>query len=894
MMHAPVAHSPAPHHPAPTSGGRLVTSTGRALPLLGTSLTADAAGGVARVTVEQRFHNPYAEPLAVTYTLPLPADGAVSGFSFRVGARRVIGEVDRKRAARERYEQALVEGKSAALLEQDRSSLFTQEIGNIPPGEEVLIEVSVDQRLRWLDEGAWEWRFPTVAAPRYLGEPGRVADAERVTQDVASAGTPARFSLSCVVRDVIAAGRRAESPSHAIDTSPAGSGVRLELRDAGGARLDRDVVLRWAVATPKVGLTLAQGAPRLGRGFGLCTIVPPSIEAGYEVVPRDVIVLLDTSGSMAGEPLAQAVRVVSAIVDTLREQDQLELVEFSSAARRWRAHPARATASMRADAIRWLKALRASGSTEMRAAIVDALSAARPEAQRQVVLVTDGLIGFESQVVQAICDRLPTSSRLHTVGVGSAVNRSLTGPAARAGHGVEVVLGLGEDPERAAARVVARTTAPLLVDLVVEGSALLEHAPSRLPDLFAGSPALVSVALRPEGGALVVRGRTHSGSWEQRVRVAPSTEGSGSPTVTALFGREQVEDLEMRLAAGDDARDIDRAIERAGIDFQISTRLTSWIAVSQEQTVDPGDPLRRERMPQELPHGMSAEGLGLRAARASIPAPAAMAAGIAFDLGAPAGAAPQRESRRLADGGRPKSMETWGRRPSAPMPRPGGMPPPAAAPMSLDEGSLDDMMQAPQGGSSDAFFGAPPPPPQSLSAPSVPSAPAASEPAAPRRGVLGALRDLVGGLIGKEREAPAPEEREEASAKAETPKAKKAESASSGAAKPVVVGPQGQLLRAGRVLRGRVVLQANQVLVVELSVEGAPLTWSPAGEAVVTLADGRTLTLTVVAARSTRAGSVVASGASARLTLALPDEAALDVAAIEIALGGDRVIIQLR
>ena len=815
MMHAPSAYSPVSHTqmdtPSTSPGGRLVSSTGRSLPLRGTSLTADAAGGVARVIVEQRFHNPHAEPLAVTYTLPLPADGAVSGFSFSIGARRVVGEIDRKQAARERYEQALVEGRSAALLEQDRSSLFTQEIGNIPPGEEVVVEVSVDQRLRWLDEGAWEWRFPTVAAPRYLGEPGRVPDAGRVSQDVADTALPTRFSLSCVVRDVMSPGRRPESPSHAIDASPTGSGLRLELRDHGGARLDRDVVLRWAVATPRVGLTLAVGQPRLGRGYGLCTIVPPSVEGAFGAVPRDVIVLLDTSGSMSGEPLAQAVRVVSAIVDTLREQDQLELIEFSSAARRWKAHPARATATARQEAIDWLRALRASGSTEMREAIVDALSGVRPGAQRQGVLVTDGLIGFESQVVQAICDRLPRSARLHTVGVGSAVNRSLTGPAARAGRGLEVVLGLGEDPERAASRIVARTTAPLLVDLVVEGSALLEHAPSRLPDLFAGAPALVGVALRPEGGELVVRGRTAEGSWEQRVRVAPSAEGSGSATVTALFGRETVEDLEMQLAAGGYARDLDRAIERLGIDFQISTRLTSWIAVSQEQTVDPGDPLRRVRMPQALPHGMSAEGMGLRPASAPMPVYASAA---------------------------PSAPNSYG---AASAVRGG----------SADEG-LEEMMRVAESHWAPAPAMAPPPPPQGMSP--RPSSPTASElpPPAPQRqakgrGFLGKLKDLFVG--GDEKPA--------------------------------------------RILRGRVVLQAKLALVVEIFTDDAPFTWTPAGEATLTLADGSTLTLTVVVTRSTRAGTAVTPGARARLTLALPDDAPLDVRSIIIVLGGDTVLIEL-
>ena len=343
-------------------------------------------------------------------------------------------------------------------------------------------------------------------------------------------------------------------------------------------------------------------------------MVPPEAGAGYRPVSRDLIVLVDTSGSMSGEPLAQAARVVAAVIETLGDEDRIELIEFGSAPVRWRAGATAATRAAKREAIDWVKGLRASGATEMRTAIVEALRTVRQGAQRQVILVTDGQIGFERQVVEEICDRLPLSSRLHTVGVGSAVNRSLTGPAARAGHGVEVVIGLGEDPEKAAQRLAARTGTPLLVDLSIEGSALIEHAPSRLPDLFGKAPALLGLALRPEGGEIVLRGRTPEGGWEQRIAVEPVAEGTGNEAIAALFGREKVEDLEMRLAAGGGAQEIDREVERVGVEHQISTRLTSWIAVSEERTVDPTDPRRSVRQPHELPFGMSAEGLGLRAA----------------------------------------------------------------------------------------------------------------------------------------------------------------------------------------------------------------------------------------------------------------------------------------
>jgi Ca-activated chloride channel family protein len=195
--------------------------------------------------------------------------------------------------------------------------------------------------------------------------------------------------------------------------------------------------------------------------------------------------------------------------------------------------------------------------------------------------------------------------------VGSSVNRSLTAPAARAGRGIEIVVGLGEDPERAAQKLKARTETPLVVGVTAEGSALLGTAPARLPDLFADSPVLLSARVRPEGGSIVLRGRTDERAWEERIEIAP--HGRGRAGVARLYGREAVEDAEMRLGAGQPRETIDREIEQLGLAYRIATRLTSWVAVDAEVSVDPTKPTRRERVPQALPHGLSVEGLGLRA-----------------------------------------------------------------------------------------------------------------------------------------------------------------------------------------------------------------------------------------------------------------------------------------
>ncbi|MCA9707691.1 MAG: VWA domain-containing protein [Myxococcales bacterium] len=468
----------------PSCGGTLVALGGRVLPLRRADLRVRARGGIARTVLEQCFVNPHAEPLRVTYQLPLPADGAVSGFRFRIDDLVIVGEVDRRSRARERFERALVEGHTAALVEQERSSLFTQEVGNIPPGEEVVVEVTLDQPLAWLADGAWEWRFPLAVAPRYLGAAGRVPDAPRVAVAVADRPRPVAMSLQLRIDEALAQGGVPGSPSHALSLTREAEACTVGLADP-GAGLDRDVVVRWPVAAPTVGLQIDVARPARGRetsadAFGLVTLVPPRVAP--VAVPRDLIVLLDTSGSMGGEPLAQAQRIACALIDGLGERDRLELIEFSTAPRRFARKPLPATLRTRAKARRWVQQLRASGGTEMRTGIQAALEGLRPEAQRQIVLVTDGHIGFEHEVLRELAERLPRGSRVHTVGVGSAVNRSLTEAAARAGRGLEVVLGIGEDPEPATRRLLARTEAPLVVDLELHGSALLEHAPAHLPD----------------------------------------------------------------------------------------------------------------------------------------------------------------------------------------------------------------------------------------------------------------------------------------------------------------------------------------------------------------------------------------------------------------------------
>ncbi len=262
---------------------QILTPDGRSLPLVSAKLRVDAGGGLARVVLEQTFENPFPETLRVTYKMPLPIDGAVSGYAFRIGTRTITGKVDRKESARARFEEAIVQGRTAALLEQNKADIFTQEIGNLPAGATIVAEITIDQRLAWKPEGEWELRFPTVIGPRYIGAHVAPADAQASHVELADGGVRARVHLELRIADAITEGKRAESPSHRLQARADGV---IELLETAGGKLDRDLVVRWPVATLDVGLALSvarpEGSSANGRNaYALLSIVPP--RAGREL-----------------------------------------------------------------------------------------------------------------------------------------------------------------------------------------------------------------------------------------------------------------------------------------------------------------------------------------------------------------------------------------------------------------------------------------------------------------------------------------------------------------------------------------------------------------------------------------------------------------------------------
>jgi Ca-activated chloride channel family protein len=601
--------------------GGLVSVDGRTYPLKSARLEARAEGGVAVTAFTQTYENPYSEPLEVLYTLPLPADGAVIGYTIRLGSRVIRGEVRPRQEAQEQYRKALLEGRTAALLEQNRADTFAQMLGCLPPGDTAQVEIQVLQRLAFLPAegpvpGRWEYRFPTVVGVRYEGEPGHVPDAGRLDTDRAAEGTPVRLDASLVISDGPAGSLAPACPGREIDLEKCDGGVRVLLREQ--MRLDRDLVIRWSATQDAVGMRVVEGRglPCDDGRYLLVTLTPPAtVGIG---IPRDLTLLVDASGSMSGNPFARAKIVVQELLRSLDPGDRFEILVFASDVRRLVSQPLAATPENIRQALEALERVRAGGCTEMTRALIEALTPLRPESQRQVVLLSDGYIGFEAEVIGEVLRRLGRGARLHTVGIGSAPNRTLTRGCARAGRGIEVLVGDDDDARAACRRLLQATVRPVLTDLTVSGAVLAGLAPKHPQDVLQGQPLILLAEIAGGGGRLVITGQQAGlhGVWERRLEI-PAVEGPAPLARTALpigalFGREAIEDMELQVSAGDKNRALDLEVERLGMRHGIASRRTSLIAVSEDPTVDPRDPRRRQCLPVEVPAEVSAEGAGLR------------------------------------------------------------------------------------------------------------------------------------------------------------------------------------------------------------------------------------------------------------------------------------------
>jgi Ca-activated chloride channel homolog len=625
--------------------GAIATELGN-LPLQAVDVDATLTGLVARVVLTQTFGNRFDRPLEASYIFPLPDRAAVTGFRMEVGERVVEGVLKERGQARADYDTAVREGRRASIAEEERPGVFTMRVGNLLPGERVTVRLVMTGPLPW-DEGEATFRFPLVVAPRYIpgspleGEPvgqgtepdtGAVPDASRISPPVLLPGFPNPVDLSIKVRidpAGLEVGAVRSSLHAAVEES--GDGVRT-VRVRPGERADRDFVLRLetgseAVATAVAAARDAEG----GQGTFALTLLPP-VGAEAAVPPRDLVFVLDRSGSMAGWKMVAARRAVARMVDSLTGRDRFALLAFDNLIEtppepgdaegleggRPAGEPRLRVADdhARFQAVEYLSRLEARGGTEMAGPLARALDLLTGQAagapagpgrrDPALVLVTDGQVGNEDQILRLLAPRLG-GVRVYTVGVDTAVNEGFLKRLAGLGGGACELVESEDRLDAVMDRVHRRIGTPVLTDLELEPAGLDVDpgslAPRRLPALFAGSPLVVGGRFKgAPDGAVTVRGRDAAGRpWSATV---PATGGDAS-SLTATWARAHLRDLEDRYASEPTPdRELERRIVETSLRFGVLCRFTAFVAAD-VQVVNEGGVVHRVLQPVEAPAGWS-------------------------------------------------------------------------------------------------------------------------------------------------------------------------------------------------------------------------------------------------------------------------------------------------
>ncbi|MFI1990232.1 VIT domain-containing protein [Actinoplanes sp. NPDC020271] len=597
----------------PESGfGSMRTGSGN-LPLDRLDVRATINGLVARTEVTAEFVNGHDTALEATYVFPLPDRAAVTGLTMTADDRTVTAELQERGAAREHYDEAITAGQRASIAEEERPDVFTMRAGNILPGERVVVRLSLVGPLPY-EDGAATFRFPLVVAPRYIpgtmlagpaagdgqaADTDAVPDASRISPPVLLPGFPNPLRLSIGVT-VDPAGLELGEVRSSLHTVTEEDGT---LRIAPGERADRDFVLRLAYG-PGSQTAIAVPDGEGGEGTYQLVVLPPAETAPPR--PKDVVLLLDRSGSMGGWKMVAARRAAARVIDTLTSADRFAVLTFDHQVERpdgLESGLSEATDRHRYRAVEHLARADARGGTELLTPLTAGLGllADSTGRDRVLVLVTDGQVGNEDQIVHEVTP-LIGGTRLHTIGIDRAVNAGFLGRLAALGAGRAELVESEDRLDEAMEHIHRRIGAPLVTGLSIagEGFAPLDgtRSPQRLPGLYPGVPLVITGRYSGAvAGSLTVTGRTRD---DQDFRATVAVQERAEQAIVKQWARARLRDLEDAYAAGDLA--LEPQIVDTSLRFGVLCRFTAYVAVD-ERVVNEGGKVRKVTQPVEMPSG---------------------------------------------------------------------------------------------------------------------------------------------------------------------------------------------------------------------------------------------------------------------------------------------------
>lgn len=593
-------------------------------PSLKTDVTADIQGDLAAVTVVQTFINPTSQPLNATYLFPLNKDAAVHAMQMQVADEIIEARIAKFADARKTFETAKNEGKAAALLEQKRPNMFTQNVANLMPGVPIVVTLKYVQTVPRVD-GAYELVVPLVVGPRYhpIQRPNVVARAAGIPIADDAGSTPAapaangvwRFSPAPAYPPVngltapptavdedrvslkvnLTAGVAIEdvtSTTHAIRATGDSNSKTRSLTLAGGRTIDnRDFIVRYTLAGTAIQAGLLAHKDETGGTLSLL-IEPPAVSDAATVTPREMIFILDTSGSMNGEPIEASKSFMAQALRMLRSDDYFRIIRFSSSASELSAGPIPATPANLRAAVSFVNDLQANGGTEVLAGLRLAFNnQPLPGTHRMLVFLSDGYVSNEAEILNLVAAGIG-NAHTYVLGVGTGVNRYLLAEMAHQGRGFMRIIDPTEKSEEAAVAFAKRLDATLMTDLTIDWGdlAVADVTPAKLPDLFAGNSLRVQARYTKGGEHVInIKGKIRGQEATLPVKLSLPDEATGEDTraVPLIWARTKIKDYMRILMTPEPLRHgthsnaaIEDAITKLGLTYHLATQWTSFVAVA--------------------------------------------------------------------------------------------------------------------------------------------------------------------------------------------------------------------------------------------------------------------------------------------------------------------------
>ncbi len=616
-------------------------------PLQHTDVQVFLSGTTAYVQVEQVFENPYDEKIEAIYTFPLGSDAAVSEMTMEVGDRVIFGRIKPRDEARQIYEEAKEKGHVASLLAQERPNIFTQAVANIEPGKKITITIGYTETLTY-NAGRYEFVFPMVVGPRYIpgdqpgptpspGEPQPLvkprrvpaeqsddSDADRISPPITPKGIRAGHDISVTV--MLNPGvkiQQIDAPLHEIDLTwqnPAHTRAKVSLANKDEIP-NKDFVLRFETASDDIADAMLTHTDQ-DDGYFTLLLQPPARPAARQVVAREIMFVVDTSGSQRGFPLSLSQQICLKAIENLRPGDKFNVMQFANSAGTVFEGFVENDENNRNKAGRFIRSLKGQGGTRMAGAMNACLTGEAPEGMvRIVAFFTDGFVGNDMEMIDIVRENA-AGTRVFVFGTGKSVNRYCIDGIAQAGRGEAEYVLQEKGAQDKADSFYNKIDAPVLTDISIDWGKLESYIvadelyPRVIPDLFSAKPVVIKGRFRrPEKdvtATLILRGTSGGGDFSREIQVTLPAKAPGNPVLPKQWARAKVDHLmasDLRgMQQGNPDEKIKAQIIDLGQEYGLMTRFTSFVAV-EEKTVTLGGKPRKVHVPVEMPDGVSYEGI---------------------------------------------------------------------------------------------------------------------------------------------------------------------------------------------------------------------------------------------------------------------------------------------